>query len=52
MTQTTATDGPAALRDLLARVWGYDSFRPLQQPAMEAILDDRPSSYYDHRLAA
>ena len=39
----TAADGSAALRDLLARIWGYDSFRPLQQPAMEAILDGRDS---------
>ena len=33
----------AALRDLLARVWGYDTFRPLQQQAMEAILAGRDS---------
>ena len=43
MTGTAATDGSAALRDLLARVWGYDSFRPLQQPAMQAILEGRDS---------
>jgi ATP-dependent DNA helicase RecQ len=32
-----------ALRDVLARYWGYDAFRPLQQEAMRAILEGRDS---------
>jgi ATP-dependent DNA helicase RecQ len=32
-----------ALRECLARYWGYDTFRPLQQDAMRAILDSRDS---------
>ena len=43
MNETAATYATAALQDLLARIWGYDSFRPLQQPAMEAILEGRDS---------
>ena len=31
------------LLEVLARYWGYDSFRPLQQDAMRAILDGRDS---------
>ena len=43
MNETSVTDSTAALQDLLARIWGYDSFRPLQQPAMQAILEGRDS---------
>ena len=32
-----------ALRDALARYWGYTSFRPLQREAMEAVLAGRDS---------
>jgi ATP-dependent DNA helicase RecQ len=32
-----------ALRDVLARYWGFDSFRPQQEDAMRAILDRRDS---------
>ena len=32
-----------ALRDALARYWGYTSFRPLQHEAMEAVLSGRDS---------
>jgi ATP-dependent DNA helicase RecQ len=32
-----------ALADVLERYWGYTSFRPLQEDAMRAILDDRDS---------
>ena len=32
-----------ALREILARYWGYDSFRPLQLESMRAILDARDS---------
>ena len=31
------------LREILVRYWGYDTFRPLQQEAMRAILDGRDS---------
>lgn len=31
------------LHDVLARYWGYSSFRPLQREAMEAILEGRDS---------
>ena len=31
------------LRSVLARYWGYDTFRPLQREAMEAVLDGRDS---------
>ena len=36
-----ATPSPAALRDVLERYWGYTTFRPLQQAAMEATLAGR-----------
>jgi len=29
------------VRETVSRLWGYDSFRPLQQEAIEAVLDDR-----------
>jgi ATP-dependent DNA helicase RecQ len=32
-----------ALRQVLAQHWGYSEFRPLQQEAMEAVLDGRDS---------
>jgi ATP-dependent DNA helicase RecQ len=32
-----------ALRDALARYWGYTSFRPLQHEAMQAVLSGRDS---------
>ena len=31
------------LQDALARYWGYTTFRPLQQEAMQAVLDGRDS---------
>lgn len=31
------------LKDVIARHWGFHSFRPLQEPAMRAVLDDRDS---------
>src|SRR5438477_5006109 len=31
------------LKEIIARHWGYDSFRPLQQEAMAAALDARDS---------
>ena len=35
--------GPASLVSVLERYWGYTTFRPLQQEAMEAILGGRDS---------
>jgi ATP-dependent DNA helicase RecQ len=32
-----------ALRAVLAEYWGYDSFRPLQREAMQAVVDGRDS---------
>ena len=42
---SAATDEALGLfaREVLARYWGYDTFRPLQQDAMRAILDSRDS---------
>ena len=34
---------PSSLPDILERYWGYTSFRPLQQEAMEAVLAGRDS---------
>jgi len=31
------------LRKILKTVWGYDSFRPLQEPAMSSVLQNRDS---------
>ena len=36
-------DADRALRDVLHRVWGFSSFRPLQREAMHAILGARDS---------
>src|SRR5689334_6869608 len=38
---TAAAD--AALKDVIARVWGYHTLRPLQEPAMRAVLEGRDS---------
>src|SRR5689334_14483503 len=38
---TAAAD--AALRDVIARFWGYRTLRPLQEQAMSAVLDGRDS---------
>ena len=44
---TTSTldtrDADRALQDVLHRVWGFSSFRPLQREAMAAILAARDS---------
>jgi len=34
---------PSPLEDVLARYWGYTSFRPLQREAMDAVLAGRDS---------
>ena len=34
---------PSDLQDVIARYWGYTSFRPLQREAMEAVLGGRDS---------
>ena len=31
------------LKDVIARTWGFAEFRPLQEPAMRAVLDGRDS---------
>ncbi len=43
MTSTPLSDTAGGLLDVLRRVWGYDAFRPLQQEAMQAILEGRDS---------
>jgi ATP-dependent DNA helicase RecQ len=40
---TLTVDATRDLHAVLERYWGYTSFRPLQQEAMEAILGDRDS---------
>ncbi len=37
MSTTTIED----VRETVSQLWGYDTFRPLQQEAIEAVLDDR-----------
>jgi ATP-dependent DNA helicase RecQ len=32
-----------ALKDVIARTWGFQELRPLQEPAMRAVLDGRDS---------
>ena len=34
-------DADRVLEDVLHRVWGFASFRPLQREAMQAILESR-----------
>jgi ATP-dependent DNA helicase RecQ len=36
-------DRLAALKGIVSKHWGYDSFRPLQEEAMRAVLDGRDS---------
>ena len=36
------------IRDVLKTHWGYDGFLPLQQEAMQCVLDDRDSVSYTH----
>src|SRR5262249_13516634 len=38
-----AAAADAALRDVIARFWGYHTLRPLQEPAMRAVLEGRDS---------
>ena len=42
-TDMTTTTAAARLSEVLERYWGYASFRPLQQEAMDAILSGRDS---------
>jgi ATP-dependent DNA helicase RecQ len=35
--------GPSDLQDVIARYWGYTTFRPLQREAMDAVLAGRDS---------
>jgi ATP-dependent DNA helicase RecQ len=39
----TPTDPLADIKAVIARHWGFDSLRPLQAQAMQAVLDDRDS---------
>ena len=39
----TAAAADAALRDVIVRYWGYRTLRPLQEPAMRAVLEGRDS---------
>ena len=34
---------PLMLADVMQRYWGFDTFRPLQEPAMRAVLEGRDS---------
>jgi ATP-dependent DNA helicase RecQ len=41
LAQSTSTSSP--LPDVVQRYWGYDRFLPLQEEAMQCVLDDRDS---------
>jgi ATP-dependent DNA helicase RecQ len=41
--EAVKTTGGPALQDALAQYWGFTTFRPLQQQAMEAVLAGRDS---------
>ena len=41
LTQSTSTINP--LPDVIQRYWGYDSYLPLQEEAMQSVLEDRDS---------
>src|SRR5579884_1228495 len=43
MSAPSSTWSLADLRSVIVRHWGYDTFRPLQEPAMRAVLDGRDS---------
>ena len=44
LTESPSSRGPLRqLADVLRRYWGYDTFRPLQQEAMAAVLSRRDS---------
>ena len=45
LSRSDGADAPVdeALADVLQRIWGYASFRPMQREAMAAILDGRDS---------
>jgi ATP-dependent DNA helicase RecQ len=43
MPQPSATWSLPDLKELIARHWGFREFRPLQEPAMRAVLDGRDS---------
>src|SRR5215213_2450487 len=37
------TPVPEQLQTVVAKYWGYDTFRPLQREAMDAVIDGRDS---------
>ena len=41
--ETGTLAGSSPLQDVVARYWGYDTFRPLQREAMDAVLAKRDS---------
>ncbi|HEY1308630.1 MAG TPA: DNA helicase RecQ [Vicinamibacterales bacterium] len=43
MGDTAALTGASPLLDVVARYWGYDTLRPLQREAMDAVLAGRDS---------
>ena len=43
MSDTAALTGASPLLDVVARYWGYDTLRPLQREAMDAVLAGRDS---------
>src|SRR6478735_854243 len=43
MPPTTSTAPLAELQAVIARHWGFQSLRPLQEPAMRAVLEGRDS---------
>jgi ATP-dependent DNA helicase RecQ len=42
-TESVGVAGTSPLQDVVARYWGYDTLRPLQREAMEAVLATRDS---------
>jgi ATP-dependent DNA helicase RecQ len=42
-TESVGFAGTSPLQDVVARYWGYDTLRPLQREAMEAVLAKRDS---------
>src|SRR6476469_6756944 len=42
-TESVGVAGTSPLQDVVARYWGYDTLRPLQREAMEAVLAKRDS---------
>jgi len=39
----SSTQSPQSLNEVVQKYWGYDSLRPLQQEAMQAVIENRDS---------